>query len=86
MSAQPLALQLANMLAECKTVGCYPAAEELRRLHEVNAELLGALEMVRDADEDRKKDGLPTIPPMPRARIDAAITKAKPAETTEAQS
>lgn len=38
-------------------------------------ELLAALIMVRDADEDCKRDGLQTIPPVPRARIDAAIAK-----------
>lgn len=37
------------------------------------AALTDALEMVRDADEDCKKDGLPTIPPMARAKIDAAL-------------
>lgn len=39
-------------------------------------ELLAALEMVRDADEDCKRDGLRTIPPCARAKIDAAIDKA----------
>lgn len=36
-----------------------------------------ALEMVRDADDDCRRDGLPTIPPMPRSKIDAAIAKAE---------
>ena len=36
-----------------------------------------ALVMVRDADEDCKRDGLPTIPPTARAEIDAAIAKAE---------
>ena len=40
-------------------------------------ELLEALVMVRDADEDCKRDGLPTIPPAARAKIDAAIAKAE---------
>lgn len=40
-------------------------------------ELLEALCMVRDADEDCKRDGLPTIPAMARAKIDAAIAKAE---------
>jgi len=39
-------------------------------------ELLAALEMVRDADNDCRLDGLPTIPPCARAKIDAAIGKA----------
>lgn len=40
-------------------------------------ELLEALEMVRDADEDCKRDGFPTIPPIARAKIDNAIAKAR---------
>ena len=54
MSTQPLALQLADVF---EIEGDYRTAAELRRLHEVNAELLGALkEMVewyaaRDAND-----------------------------------
>jgi len=46
MTTQPeaLALTLADMLANSKSPGCFPAAKELRRLHEVNTELLAALE------------------------------------------
>jgi hypothetical protein len=40
-------------------------------------DLYEALEMVRDADEDCKKDGFPTIPDIPRAKIDAALAKAE---------
>jgi hypothetical protein len=40
-------------------------------------ELLAALEMVRDADNDCRLDGLKTIPPSARAKIDAAIAKAE---------
>lgn len=40
-------------------------------------DLLEALEMVRDADDDCAADGLPTIPTAARAKIDAAIAKAK---------
>jgi hypothetical protein len=40
-------------------------------------DLYEALEMVRDADEDCKKDGLPTIPREARAKIDAALAKAE---------
>ena len=40
-----------------------------------------ALTMVRDADEDCKRDGLQTIPPMARATIDAAL--ASPSLTSE---
>lgn len=39
-------------------------------------DLYSALVMVRDADDDCKEDGLPTIPPMARAMIDAALAKA----------
>lgn len=37
------------------------------------AALTEALEMVRDADEDCHKDGLPTIPPEARSKIDRAL-------------
>lgn len=40
-------------------------------------EMLEALIMVRDADEDCKADGLPSIPPAARAKIDTAIAKAE---------
>ena len=46
------------------------------RLIAAAPDLLEALVMVRDADEDCKRDGLPTIPPAARAKIDAAIAKA----------
>ena len=53
------------------------AAAEMHRRARAYPELLAALEMVRDADDDCRRDNLPTIPPMARAKIDAAITKAK---------
>jgi hypothetical protein len=40
-------------------------------------DLYEALAMVRDADEDCGKDGLPRIPFCARAKIDAAIAKAE---------
>ena len=40
-------------------------------------DLLEALEMVRDADNDRAADGMETIPDIARAKIDRAIAKAK---------
>jgi hypothetical protein len=46
-------------------------------LIEAAPDLLEALVMVRDADEDCKRDGLPTIPSAARAKIDAAIAKAE---------
>jgi len=42
--------------------------------------LVEALEMIRDADEDCKRDGLTTMPPMARAKIDAALAKARGAQ------
>ena len=39
-------------------------------------EMLHALEMVRDADEDCKRDGLQTMPHPARVTIDRAIAKA----------
>jgi hypothetical protein len=39
-------------------------------------DLLAALEMIRDADDDCKADGLFTIPAPTRAAIDAAIANA----------
>ncbi len=50
--------------------------EELKRSNKLCAELLEVLEMVHDADEDCKRDGLPTIPAAARSRIDNAIAKA----------
>jgi hypothetical protein len=47
--------------------------------HAISAlpDLYEALEMVRDADEDCKRDGRPSMPPMPRAKVDAALAKAR---------
>lgn len=39
-------------------------------------ELVEALTMVRDADNDCRADGLPTIPAPARAKIDAALATA----------
>lgn len=47
------------------------------RLIAAAPELLEALVMVRDADNDCARDGLPTIPRTARAAIDAAITRAE---------
>jgi len=47
-----------------------------RKLEGDRAELLAALEMVRDADNDCARDFLPTIPKAARSAIDAAIAKA----------
>ena len=58
----------------------YGAGEEVRanaRLIAAAPDLYQALVMVRDADNDCRKDGLNTIPDVPRAVIDAAIAKAE---------
>ncbi|MDE4557459.1 hypothetical protein U8C36_06500 [Sinorhizobium medicae] len=47
------------------------------RLISAAPDLLDALIMVRDADEDCRQDGLPTIPAPARAKIDRAIAKAE---------
>ena len=46
------------------------------RMADAAPALLHALTMVRDADNDRRSDGLPTIPAMARKVIDAAIAAA----------
>lgn len=46
------------------------------RLIAAAPDLLAALEMVRDADNDCRDDGLPCIPALARGAIDGAIAKA----------
>jgi hypothetical protein len=51
-------------------------AEVTRQLAKITRQrnaLADALEMVRDADEDCHKDGLPTIPSVARHKIDMAL-------------
>lgn len=47
------------------------------RLMRAAPDMLEALEMVRDADDDCRADGLLTIPGAARFKIDAAIAKAR---------
>lgn len=47
------------------------------RLIAAAPDLLEALEMVRDADNDRAADKMETIPDVARAKIDRAIAKAR---------
>jgi hypothetical protein len=54
-----------------------PDAELIVRAVNAFEPLVDALEMVRDADEDCKRDGLTTMPPIPRAKIEAALAKAR---------
>lgn len=51
-------------------------AEANAQLIAAVTEMLHALEMVRDADEDCKRDGLQTMPHPARVTIDRAIAKA----------
>ena len=53
-----------------------PKNEADARLIAAAPDLLHALEMVRDADNDCVRDGLQTIPPIARKTIDDAIAKA----------
>lgn len=57
-----------------------PMGEDNARLIAAAPDMLAALVMVRDADEDCKRDGLPTIPPPARCKIDAAIAAATGSE------
>ena len=53
MSGQPeaLALTLADMLADWKSPGCFPAAKELRRLHEVEKQRDDLLVVLKNTTE-----------------------------------
>lgn len=57
-----------------------PQLADNLRLLSAAPDLYEALVMVRDADDDCHRDGLRTIPPPARARIDAAIAKAEGAD------
>ena len=52
------------------------AASERDIAEAQRGDLLEALVMVRDADNDCRADGLPTMPQAARAKINAAIAKA----------
>jgi hypothetical protein len=56
--------------------GYFGPNEANARLIAAAPDMLEALEMVRNADNDCKNDGLPTIPQAARDRIDRAIAKA----------
>jgi hypothetical protein len=72
MTTQPEALRLADELdADPMVLGYEQAAAELRRLHSVNAELLGALVSFTKSDYIKKQH------PKRYAAAVAAITKAE---------
>lgn len=64
--------ELSAVVAQQHTAGLR-AIEDRRRMQERIDALTGALEMVRDADDDCGRDGLPTIPAPARARIDEVL-------------
>ena len=80
MNTQPEALRLADaMLAEPRKPTwdeLDKAAAELRRLHEVNQELLKALESMLASIHPYREDGTPTIPDATINLVNAAINKA----------
>lgn len=57
-----------------------PNPEANARIAGAAPDLLAALIMVRDADDDCKRDGLPCMPPCARACVDATIAKATGAD------
>jgi len=60
------------------TPGPWVHSFESARLMAAAPEMFEALEMIRDADEDCIKDGLPRpLTDFARARVDAAIAKAE---------
>jgi hypothetical protein len=65
-----------QLMAEVGGHAEWQEQEANTRLMAAAPELLEALEMIRDADNDCKVDGLPIMPPMARAKIDMAIAKA----------
>lgn len=67
--------QIAAMIVD--TIDGRANAESVVTAVNSYADMLEALVMIRDADNDCKADGLPTIPPSARAKIDAAIAKAE---------
>lgn len=58
------------------SAGIDDVAKANARLLVAAPDLLEALVMVRDADDDCRADGLPTMPQAARAKINAAIAKA----------
>lgn len=76
-AADPKVLQIIRAASQdCRAQGNTMAANELLDAVATVRELLEALTMVRDADEDCIRDHLTRMPPTARALIDAAISKA----------
>jgi hypothetical protein len=75
-TADPERALLAQVFNPGSKASDYPLVENAR-LIAAAPDLLEALIMVRDADDDCRKDGFREMPPPARARIDAAIAKAE---------
>ncbi len=77
----PVGIPESNFGVVCYTVAsvhCYgDNAESNAHLIAASPEMFQALLMVRDADEDCIKDGVPGMPELARKRLDAAIAKAE---------
>lgn len=83
-AANPIVTQvdaMSDMLPICQLL--WPTDQRSEEETEANArliaaapDLLHALQMVRDADNDAGHDGLPRIPAAARATIDAALASA----------
>lgn len=72
-SFRTLLTNAADQLNELKEGKLLELEEELVKAEAREERLRGALEMVRDADDDCARDGLARIPGPARARIDAAL-------------
>ena len=55
----------------------YGHRDDHARLAAAAPQMLAVLEMVRDADDDCRRDGLQTMPSMARDALDRVIAKAK---------
>ena len=67
-----------QLQALCEKHGCIPGSDRIEWLSDqldLLSEAVDALSMVRDADNDCRADGLKTMPPMPRAKIDRALAQ-----------
>jgi hypothetical protein len=82
MSEQPTALRLADALTNRHGIESFEgdAANELRRLHEENKEMLVALKSIMDTVESYARGQLTPAANSPVAKARAAIAKAEGTE------